>query len=158
LFLYPGLAAVLLGCLGYAIALPGFTVRGVTFDAHTLLFASLAILLGQQSILFAVFTKVFAIGEGLLPEDARLNRFLRRANLEKGLMVGAGALVAGAALLLGAINQWRIHDFGYLSYAQTMRWVIPGVTLTMLGFQTVLGSFFFTILSMRQRNTASHRT
>jgi glycosyltransferase involved in cell wall biosynthesis len=158
LFLYPGFVAVLLGCLGYAIALPGFTVRGVTFDAHTLLFASLAILLGQQSILFSLFSKVFAMGEGLLPEDPRLNRFLRKANLEKGLMVGAGALVAGAALLLGAINQWRIHDFGSLNYAQTMRWVIPGLTLTMLGFQTVLGSFFFTILSMRQRNTASHRT
>ena len=158
LFLYPGLAAVLLGCLGYVIALPGFTVRGVTFDAHTLLFASLAILLGQQSILFALFSKVFAIGEGLLTEDPRLNRFLRKANLEKGLLVGAGTLIAGACLLLVAINQWRVHDFGSLSYAQTMRWVIPGMTLTMLGFQTVLGSFFFTILSMRQRNTASHRT
>jgi len=156
LFLYPGFAAVLLGCLGYAIALPGFTVRGVTFDAHTLLFASLAILLGQQSILFAVFTKLFAIGEGLLPEDPRLKRFLRVANLEKGLLVGAGALLGGAGLLLGAVNQWRVHNFGYLSYAQTMRWVIPGVTLTVLGFQTVLGSFFLSILSMR-RNT-SHRT
>jgi glycosyltransferase involved in cell wall biosynthesis len=158
LFLYPGFAAVLLGCLGYAIALPGFTVRGVTFDAHTLLFASLAILLGQQSILFAVFTKLFAIGEGLLPEDPRLKRFLRVANLEKGLLVGAGALLGGAGLLLGAVNQWRVHNFGYLSYAQTMRWVIPGMTLTMLGFQTVLGSFFISILSMRQRSTASHRT
>src|SRR5262245_32096091 len=158
LFLYPGFASFLLGCLGYVIALPGLTVRGVTFDAHTLLFASLAILLGQQSILFALFSKVFAIGEGLLPEDPRLNRFLRKANLEKGLLAGAGTLVAGAGLLLVAINQWRVHDFGYLSYAQTMRWVIPGMTLTMMGFQTVLGSFFFTILSMRQRNTASHRT
>jgi len=156
LFLYPGFAAVLLGCLGYAIALPGFTVRGVTFDAHTLLFASLAILLGQQSILFAVFTKLFVIGEGLLPEDPRLKRFLRVANLEKGLLVGAGALLGGAGLLLGAVNQWRVHNFGYLSYAQTMRWVIPGVTLTVLGFQTVLGSFFLSILSMRRN--PSHRT
>jgi hypothetical protein len=150
LFLYPGFVAVLLGCVGYAIALPGLTVNGVTFDAHTLLFASLAILLGQQSIFFAVFTKLFAVGEGLLPEDPRLKRFLRRANLEKGLIVGGGALLAGAGLLLAAINQWRVHDFGYLSYAETMRWVIPGVTLTMLGSQTVLSSFFLTILSMRR--------
>ena len=41
----------------------------MTFDAHTLLFASLAILCGYQSVLFAIFTKTFAIGEGLMPED-----------------------------------------------------------------------------------------
>src|SRR5262249_60349157 len=60
LFLYPGLVSILLGCFGYAIALPGTTLAGVTFDAHTLLFASLAILLGYQSISFAVLTKLFA--------------------------------------------------------------------------------------------------
>ena len=49
--------------------MPGLTLGAVTFDAHTLLFfASLAILCGYQSILFAILTKTFAINEGLLPE------------------------------------------------------------------------------------------
>ena len=46
LFLMPGLLLILSGMLGYAIALPGLTFGGVTFDAHTLLFASVAILCG----------------------------------------------------------------------------------------------------------------
>ena len=43
LFLYPGLLLVLVGFVGYAVAMPGLTFRGMTFDAHTLLFATLAI-------------------------------------------------------------------------------------------------------------------
>jgi glycosyltransferase involved in cell wall biosynthesis len=35
LFLIPGALFILLGVLGYAIALPGLTLGGVTFDAHT---------------------------------------------------------------------------------------------------------------------------
>ena len=42
-------------------------------------------------------------------------------------------------------------DFGALDYASTMRVVVPGVTLTALGFQTVLSSFFMSILGMRRR-------
>jgi len=150
LFLYPGILAMFLGLVGYAVALPGSTIGGLTFDAHTLLFASLAILCGYQSIMFAVLTKFFAIGEGLLPEDPRLTRFASIANLEKGLLIGVASLVVGGVLLLEAINQWRLSDFGRLEYAQTMRWVIPGVTLTVLGVQTVLNSFFGSILGMRR--------
>jgi len=40
-------------------------------------------------------------------------------------------------------------SFGELNYAETMRVVIPGVTLTALGFQTVLMSFFLSLLGMR---------
>jgi glycosyltransferase involved in cell wall biosynthesis len=151
LFLYPGLLSVLLGCLGYSVALPALTVRGLTFDAHTLLFASLAILLGYQSIWFAVSTKLFTIGEGLLPHDPRLDKFFNAVNLEKSLLAGVATLAAGVILLVMAVNQWRMVGFGHLEYARTMRWVVPGVTLTMLGFQTVLNGFFASILMMRRR-------
>ena len=50
LFLVPGMLLILLGMVGYGIAMPAMTLNGVTFDAHTLLFASLAILCGYQSI------------------------------------------------------------------------------------------------------------
>jgi hypothetical protein len=151
LFLMPGMLLVLLGLAGYAVAMPGLTFRGVTFDAHTLLFASLAILCGYQSILFAIFTKVFAISEGLMPEDRRFTQFFELVNLERGLIIASAALLVGLALLLAAVNQWRLTNFGHLDYAYTMRWVVPGVTLTALGFQTILSSFFASILGMRRR-------
>ncbi len=151
LFLMPGLLLILLGLIGYAIALPGLRVAGISFDAHTLLFASLAMLTGYESVQFALFSKMFAISEGLLPEDPRLVRFFRVANLERGLIAGVGGCLFGAALLICAIVQWWRADFGPLDYAVTMRWVIPGVTLTALGFQTILASFFLGILGLARR-------
>jgi hypothetical protein len=151
LFLIPGMLLILMGVAGYGLAMPGFTIKGLTFDAHTLLFSSLAILCGYQSILFAIFTKTFAISEGLMPDDPHLTRFFDHVYLERGLIIGVTSLLAGLGLLLVAVNQWRMHDFGRLDYSQTMRWVIPGATLTALGFQTILSSFFVSILGMRRR-------
>jgi len=151
LFLAPGLIFVLLGLVGYAVALPGLTISGVTFDAHTLLFSSLAMMIGYQSILFAICAKTFAISEGLLPKDPRVERFFKVIYLERGLAIGALAFLAGLILLGAAVLQWKSAHFGRLDYAVTMRWVIPGATLTALGFQTVLSSFFVSILGMKRR-------
>ena len=151
LFLAPGFILALLGLAGYAVALPGLQIAGVTFDAHTLLFSSLAILMGYQSILFAVFTKTFAISEGFLPKDPRVDRFFKIIYLERGLAVGTVTFLAGLILLGAAVLQWKSVHFGRLDYAVTMRWVIPGATLTALGFQTVLSSFFVSILGMKRR-------
>jgi len=151
LFLIPGAGLVLLGVIGYVLAMPATTWRGVTFDAHTLLVASLAILCGYQTILFAIFTKTFAVNEGLMPEDRYYTGFYKLMNLERGLAASALALLIGLALLLAAVNQWRLTGFGRLEYAQTMRLVVPGVTLTALGFQTVISSFFVSILGMKRK-------
>lgn len=151
LFLVPGLALILLGIVGYGLAMPAVTIQGVKFDAHTLLFASLAILCGFQSILFALFSKTFAISEGLLPEDHRLTGFFKVATLERGLILASGTLLVGLILLLLAINEWRLAGFGNLDYARTMRLVVPGATLVALGFQTMLSSFFVSVLGMRRR-------
>ena len=151
LFVIPGALLVLLGLIGYGVALPGVRLAGVAFDAHTLLFASLGILCGYQSILFAIFTKTFAVSEGLMPEDPHMTRFFEIVNLERGLVISGVAVVVGITLLLAAVNQWRLVHFANLDYAYTMRLVVPGVTLTALGFQTILSSFFVSILGMRRR-------
>jgi len=151
LFLMPGLALILAGAIGYALAMPRVTIGKMTFDVHTLLFASLAIICGYQSIAFALMTKVFAIMEGLLPEDPRLNRFFAVVNLESGLTIGALGMLIGLGLLGAAVHQWSVVDFGALNYEHTMRWVIPGVMLTALGFQTILSSFFASLMGMRRR-------
>jgi glycosyltransferase involved in cell wall biosynthesis len=151
LFLIPGVFLVLLGLLGYGLALPGITLGPATFDAHTLLFASLSILCGYQSILFAIFTKIYGVSEGFMPEDERLKKFFTVFNLERGITLALVALLIGLALLGRSVFQWYAVDFGHLDYSRTMRWVVPGITLTALGFQTFLSGFFVSILGMRGR-------
>ena len=113
LFLYPGIALFVLGVVVSALLLPGPRMIGnVGFDVDTLLFAAMAILIGFQSIVFATFTKVFAISEGLLPEDPRLSRLFRYVTLETGLIVGVLLILAGTGAWVLGLEYWRSHHFG----------------------------------------------
>ena len=151
LFLTPGLVLIALGSAGYSIALPGLRIGGVHFDVHTLLFSTLFLLCGWQAVLFALFAKTFAVAEGLLPPDRRLERVFKILNLERGILASMIALAAGAGLLLAAVNEWRLAGFGDLDYARTMRLVIPGAALFALAFQTVLAGFFISMLGMKRK-------
>ena len=151
LFLYPGLAMILLGVGGSLVLLPGpLTLGPVSLDVHTLLYASMAIILGYQGVLFAVFTKVFAVSEGLLPEDPRLTRLFRYVRLETGILVGGMMLALGAGLSLFAYLSWGSRSFGPLDPSETFRLAIPAVLLLILGVQTVLYSFFLSVLGLKR--------
>jgi hypothetical protein len=151
LFLRPGLILLTLGLAGYTVAMPGLTLRGMTFDAHTLLFASLAVICGYQSMLFGFIAKTFAISEGVLPPDPRFDRMARVFPLPRGIFLGLSAAAVGGVMLIAAVNDWRVHGFGRLNYADTMRVVVPGVTLAVLGYQTILSCLFLDLLNMRRR-------
>jgi len=152
LFLYPGIALFAAGIVISAILLPGpRAVGNVVFDVHTLLFAAMAILIGFQSVVFATFTKVFAISEGLLPEDPRLTRMFHYVTLEVGLIAGVLLILAGAGAWILGLEYWRIREFGELDPVKTLRIVIPGVVCFTLGFQIILSSFFLSVLGMSRR-------
>lgn len=152
LFLYPGTALLLLGVALNVWLLPGpRTVGGVTFDYHTLLFGAMAVLIGFQSVNFAAFSKIFAITEGLLPEDPRLNRLFRYITLESGLILGTLLILAGGCLWVFGLSFWRSHHFGPLDPERTLRIVIPGFIALTLGIEIVLSSFFISLLGMGRR-------
>jgi hypothetical protein len=152
LFLYPGLGLMLLGTMLGAWLLPApRTVASVTFDVHTLLYAAVFVLLGFQAIAFAVFTKLFAISEGLHPPDPTLDKAFRYITLEVGLLAGALLILAGLGVSVYAVGFWQSRHFGPLDYAHTMRLVIPASLFLTLGGQTVFASFFLSVLGLRRR-------
>jgi glycosyltransferase involved in cell wall biosynthesis len=149
LFLYPGVALMTIGLAGCAWLLPApRTVYGIGFDVHTLLYAFVSVLLGFQLISFAAFTKVFAITEGLLPFDPRLDRVFRWITLESGLVVGGLLIVAGMVGSIWAVSHWEQETFGALDARQMLRVIMPSVTL---GVQITCSSFFLSILGLRRR-------
>lgn len=152
LFFYPGAVLLAFGVAISAWLLPGpRTVDRMTFDYHTLLFGAMAILIGFESMNFAVFSKMFATTEGLLPEDPRLTRWYKYITLEVGLIAGSLLTLAGAALWIFGLSFWRSHHFGPLDPEQTLRIVIPGFVSLTLGIQIILSSFFMSVLGMGRR-------
>ena len=153
LFLYPGLALMLVGTLLGLWLLPApRTVGNVTFDVHTMVYAAAFVLLGFQAVAFAVFTKIFAISEGLLPPDPTLDKLFRYINLEVGLVLGALLVAGGLGTSLYSVGDWGARHFGPLNYSHTMRLVIPAALLLILGAQTVFASFFVSVLGLRRVN------
>jgi glycosyltransferase involved in cell wall biosynthesis len=148
LYNVPGLFLVGLGLVAYGVALPGGRIAGVSFDVNTLLVGSLAVLLGYQSMLFGAFAGTFAAVEVFLPAGTYLHRFLKHATLERGLALGLVGTTLGLALIGVVVQQWWASGLGNLNYATSMRWAIPGVTLTALGFQTVLASFMISLIAL----------
>ena len=151
LFLYPGLLLMFVGAMvsGWLLVGPR-VVDGITFDIHTFLYAAMAIVIGYQTVIFAVFTKVFAITERLLPEDPRLKTLFRYIKLETGILAGALLLTTGIGLSIYALSFWSSTSFGQLDPSRTLRLVIPAATLIALGLQTVLSSFFLSILGLER--------
>jgi hypothetical protein len=138
LFLTPGLV---LSALGILVAVP-------------LSFTALRFIIGIQLVAFAFFTKVFAIAEGLLPEDTKFARIFRFFTLEKGLVGGLAVLLAGMILLGRAGLVWEQADFGVLPYADNLRRLIPAAALVVAGSQTIFSSFFMSVLGLK---TASRK-
>jgi glycosyltransferase involved in cell wall biosynthesis len=152
LFLYPGLAMILAGAAvcGWLLPRPG-RIGNVGFDIHTLLYAFVAIVLGFQFIAFATFTKVFAISEGLLPRDPRINRAFRYLTLEAGLIAGVLLTLAGLGGSILAVSEWGKANFGALDPSHMLRLILPSVFSLMLGVEVICSSFFLSILRLKRR-------
>jgi hypothetical protein len=153
LFLVPGLglAAVSAALVG-ALSCGPIEVGSVRFDIGTLSVAAVGLLLGVQAVAFAFFTKVFAIGEGLLPPDRKFNGLFRVFTLERGIIGGVLAVLAGVALVMQATFVWGGAGFGDLAPDENLRRLIPGGTLIALGFQAIWSSFLMSLLGLRMRD------
>ena len=153
LFLVPGLGLALAGAALILWLLPGpRTLGAATLDIHTMLAGAAMVLVGAAAIFSGVCAKIFGITEGLLPKDPLLDRlFDRWVTLETGLASGTACLLGGVVLVGRVVGLWAGAGFHDLPYTQTMRWMIPGVLLLVLGAQALFGSFLLSLLGVRRR-------
>lgn len=152
LYLWPGLLLVLLGAGLLAWLFPGPRRLGpAILDVHAMLGAAVMVLAGVEALTFALFAKVFAVTEGFLPEDPRLARAFRVVTLETGLAASALCLVAGAVLCGSVASAWAASGWAFLDYSVSMRRMIPGALLLVLGAHGVFTSFFLSILGLKRR-------
>jgi len=158
LFLYPGMMLVVIGLIISTALLPApITLGNFTFDINTLMYASLLVILGVQSIFFAAFTHVYGANSGLLPEDKTIDQAIQRFGLERGLLISLGMIALGLISSVGAFLYWSRNQFGDIDPSISMRLVIPGALLVALGIQVFFASFFLGILNTRIKPPSSPR-
>jgi len=157
LFLFPGIFLSLLGIIFAArLSLGDFQIGDVEFNVGTLVVSCMTIIIGFQLVAFAFFTKVFAIAEGLLPDDPKLSRVLKIFTLEKGIIFSVLVLLGGIFLLAQAVWFWKQANYGILpSTEENLRRLIPAATLVVLGIQGIFSSFFMSALGLKTKTRRS---
>jgi len=151
LFFFPGLVVGTAGLvIGALVATGPLTIGSVTFDVDTLVAASAMVVIGFQAVLFWLFTQVYAGAEGFLPEEPKVQRLLGKLSLERGLLIGAAIGIAGLVGLIFSLTYWQAHQFGQLNYEHALRLMVPSVTALVVSCQLVLGTFFLSILGIKQ--------
>ena len=152
----PGLLLSALGlAAGTVLIIQGrINLGGVAFDVGTLAVACMTVIIGFQLVAFGLFTKVFAVAEGLLPEDPKFSQVFKVFTLEKGIVFGLLVLLAGILSFARSLWMWKMAEFGVISYEENLHRLIPSVTLLVLGVQTIFSSFFMSVLGLK---TASRK-
>lgn len=150
LFLLPGAVAFFLGLLGTAVLTVGpFVVGSVGFDVSSQVYLAALTVVGYQSVLFAILTKMYAQHEGFrLPRGRSFDRLAQRISLESSALVGLGLFVLGLIIAIVQFSLWAGSGFGPLDAQTTARLAIPSALLLMLGAQTVMAGMFLGILNV----------
>ena len=133
-----------------AVAIRPLDIFGVSFDVDTLVACGAAVDIGFQAVLFWLFTQVYAGAEGFLPTEPKVKTLLGKLSLERGLLTGAAVGVAGLVGLVFSLTYWQSHAFGHLNYEHALRLMVPSVTALVLSCQLILGTFFLSILGIKQ--------
>ncbi|WP_367729854.1 glycosyltransferase family 2 protein [Microbacterium sp. LMI1-1-1.1] len=153
LFVYPGLFAFLLGALTVGIlSFGGVRIGQIGFDVTTMVYASALCILGFQALLFFWLTKLYATQEGFLPTSERYRRIMSRWTTERGLLAGTVLFLLGVVLGVVQVSQWAALGFGQQDAVDVIRVAIPSSLGIILGFQTIMMSFFSGVLTVPRQD------
>ncbi|HWT11460.1 MAG TPA: glycosyltransferase family 2 protein [Allosphingosinicella sp.] len=154
LFLYPGLALLAAGLVGFLGLLPGDrTIGSVRFGVHSLLFSGAAILIAVQLMSFGLLASLFGARERYWAESGWLRRVRGLLSIDKGCLAGGGMMLLGAAGSAVAFSSWAGAGFSDMDPDALMRISIPSVLLAGIGLQTLLTAFLLELLSHPARNS-----
>lgn len=154
LFIYPGLVAFVLG--GAAVGVLAFgtvTLFGIGFDVTTMVYAMALCVIGYQSLLFAWLTKLYATQEAFLPTSPRYRKIVARWSAERGLLLGLALFLVGILIGVAQLISWGAGGFGEQDPTAVVRIAIPSAIFLMLGFQTMMMSFFSGVLTTPRRES-----
>lgn len=149
LFFYPGMLMMLFGFAISSWILP--RPFSTTPDVHSMLYAVAGIMIGFQAVIFAVFSKAFAVHEKLIPSGPLIEQFFNVFTPNKGILAGLFLIALGIAGSAYTYYLWTKGIFFEVGISVTLRYVIASFTLLVLGFQLVFSSFFYGLLVLQNK-------
>ncbi len=151
LFIVPGITAFLLGFFILLALLGGpAELFGLRLDLHPLLIGSLLAILGFQTAMMGIFTKVYGV-ISRLEEHSRTTKLLfEHFSLEKALLAGICVLFIGAFLGADIFSKWLGGQF--IGQGIELRQGFLSLTLVILGMQTIFFAFFIGILEIEKKS------
>ncbi len=149
IFVYPGFALIACGG-GLLLALsPGpLPVFGTILDIHTLLYAAFMLLIGVQTLMFGAFVQVYSRVTGMRPMSSFVEKLLKPASLELGLVLGGALFLLGMFGTVSSLLDWKSQGFVHMDPQVGFRKVIPSTTLIFIGIQVIVSSFFMGVLKL----------
>ena len=156
LFLYPGLTLMVISfVLGGLLVLGPVEIGQHELNVNTLIYCAFFLLIGFQSVMFSLLSRIYAVQENLYPMTERHKTLFRYITLESGLLAGLALALAGFAMALYTVFVWRQQSFGQLDLFRVSRIVIPAATSLALGIEIMLFSFFLSTLGLSVRHHAA---
>jgi glycosyltransferase involved in cell wall biosynthesis len=150
LFLYPGLVLLAVGLFFGTLLVRG-PVRispSLELDINTFLAAAMCIIVGMQSVSFAVIGRRFASRYGFIPKSAVFDRILEALTLER-LLLAAVVLIGIGFIALGwAVNAWANAGFGPLTSTAVPRFMIVALTTLVAGLQLAMSAFMSSMINI----------
>lgn len=150
LFAIPGVASLALGLIMLLALVWGrVQIGGMSFDIHYMVVGSLLTLLGFQMLALGAYGRMYAYSIGILRDDPLISWGKRHLTLERGLVVGAGIAAGGIGLLVWVLASWISGEFGSHPSGTFLRPALLGLTLVLIGTQTLFSAFFTSLLAMK---------
>ena len=155
LFIIPGIVMLSAGLAGEIALVRGpLPVGNVTLDVHSMLVMAFVLILGMQVLFTGVFATMYSHIVGILPYNERFHRRVGFFTFKKLLVASFILGCCGLYGFLYTFFTWYQVDFAALNYEETMRFLIPSLTLIAVAIQGVFNGFMLSLLFLKTKTLA----
>ncbi len=153
LFVAPGATLLVLGLAIHLAVLLGLVRFGGRPAAGvTAVFATIFSVVGFEILSLGLHAKTYSWSRRFDRDNRALAAFYSHFKLETGLLLGAGLMLGGGAILVAVIVEWLRSDLLPLPHPE---WVSFAATLVIIGCSTLFSSLFISAMSMSRPQDAA---
>jgi hypothetical protein len=119
---------------------------------HSVIFSSILVIIGVQTIATGIYVKAYAAVQGLCEKEGFIKKLLDYHSLEKELVLGIALLLVGLVIGVNVVLTWMSVGFGSLSEVNN---AVMAMVLAAIGIQLIFTAIFLSVLLLERGETES---